>query len=111
MTSARKKAAETMALTDVVIEVCDARLPEASSNPMIRELRLHRQRPCLKLLEQVRPRRPRGDAGLARLLQQPARRQGGGDFEQEAGRGGARAQPVQKHWRRIAMTASSRCAC
>ena len=50
MTSARKKAAETMALTDVVIEVCDARLPEASSNPMIRELRLHRQRPCLKLL-------------------------------------------------------------
>jgi len=50
MTSARKKAAETMAQTDVVIEVCDARLPEASSNPMIRELRLHRQRPCLKLL-------------------------------------------------------------
>ena len=50
MTSARRKAAETMALTDVVIEVCDARLPEASSNPLIRELRLHRQRPCLKLL-------------------------------------------------------------
>jgi ribosome biogenesis GTPase A len=50
MTSARRKAAETMALTDVVIEVCDARLPEASSNPMIRELRLQRQRPCLKLL-------------------------------------------------------------
>jgi ribosome biogenesis GTPase A len=53
MTSARKKAAETMALTDVVIEVCDARLPEASSNPMIRELRLHRQRPCLKLLNKA----------------------------------------------------------
>ena len=50
MTSARKEAARTLALTDVVIEVCDARLPEASSNPMIRELRLHRQRPCLKLL-------------------------------------------------------------
>jgi ribosome biogenesis GTPase A len=50
MTSARKKAAETMAKTDVVIEVVDARLPEASSNPMIKELRLHRQRPCLKLL-------------------------------------------------------------
>ena len=50
MTSARKEAAKTLALTDVVIEVCDARLPEASSNPMIRELRLHRQRPCLKLL-------------------------------------------------------------
>ncbi len=53
MTSARRKAAETLALTDVVIEVCDARLPEASSNPMIRELRLHRQRPCLKLLNKA----------------------------------------------------------
>ncbi|QDX81812.1 ribosome biogenesis GTPase YlqF [Denitratisoma sp. DHT3] len=53
MTSARKKAAETMAKTDVVIEVVDARLPEASSNPMIRELRLHRQRPCLKVLNKA----------------------------------------------------------
>ena len=50
MTSARKKAAETMASIDVVIEVLDARLPEASTNPMVRELRLHRQRPCLKVL-------------------------------------------------------------
>jgi ribosome biogenesis GTPase A len=53
MTSARRKAAETMARTDVVIEVLDARLPEASSNPMIRELRLARQRPCLKLLNKA----------------------------------------------------------
>ena len=53
MTSARKKAAETMALTDVVIEVLDARLPEASSNPMINELRLARQRPCLKILNKA----------------------------------------------------------
>ncbi|BAL24394.1 ribosome biogenesis GTPase YlqF [Azoarcus sp. KH32C] len=53
MTSARKKAAETMALTDVVIEVLDARIPEASSNPMIRELRLFRQRPCLKILNKT----------------------------------------------------------
>jgi len=36
-----------------VIGVLDARLPEASSNPMIRELRLHRQRPCLKLLNKA----------------------------------------------------------
>ncbi len=50
MTSARKKAAETMAFTDVVIEVVDARLPEASTNPIVRELRMHRQRPCLKVL-------------------------------------------------------------
>ena len=53
MTSARRKAAETLALTDVVIEVLDARLPEASSNPLIRELRLARQRPCLKLLNKA----------------------------------------------------------
>ena len=53
MTSARKKAAETMEWIDVVIEVLDARLPEASSNPMIKELRLHRQRPCLKLLNKA----------------------------------------------------------
>ena len=53
MTSARKQAAETMALTDVVIEVVDARCPEASSNPMIRELRLHRQRACLKVLNKA----------------------------------------------------------
>jgi ribosome biogenesis GTPase A len=33
-----------------VIEVLDARLPEASTNPLVRELRLHRQRPCLKVL-------------------------------------------------------------
>ncbi|KAA3655218.1 MAG: ribosome biogenesis GTPase YlqF [Proteobacteria bacterium] len=50
MNSARKKAAEAMAKIDVVIEVVDARLPAASSNPMIAALRAHRQRPCLKLL-------------------------------------------------------------
>ena len=50
MTSARRKAAETMEFTDVVIEVLDARLPAASCNPLITELRLHRQRPCLKIL-------------------------------------------------------------
>jgi ribosome biogenesis GTPase A len=53
MTSARKKAAETMAQVDIVIEVLDARCPEASSNPMIRELRLHRQRPCLRVLNKA----------------------------------------------------------
>ncbi len=53
MTSARKHAAETMARTDVVIEVLDARIPEASSNPMIRDLREFRQRPCLRLLNKA----------------------------------------------------------
>lgn len=53
MTSARKKAAETMEWTDVIIEVLDARVPEAGCNPMIKELRLHRQRPCLKILNKA----------------------------------------------------------
>src|SRR5450759_1736406 len=53
MASARKKAAETMEFIDVVIEVLDARLPEASCNPLIRELRLPRQRPCLKILNKA----------------------------------------------------------
>jgi len=53
MTQARKKAAETLAMADVVVEVLDARLPQASSNPMIHELRRHRQRPCLKLLNKA----------------------------------------------------------
>lgn len=50
MTSARKRAAETLARTDLVIEVLDARIPMASSNPMIRELREFRQRPFLRVL-------------------------------------------------------------
>lgn len=53
MNSARNKAAETMEFTDVIIEVLDARAPEASRNPMIEELRLHRQRPCLKVLNKA----------------------------------------------------------
>ncbi len=53
MTSARKKAAETLAMADVVVEVLDARLPMASCNPMIHELRALRQRPCLKLLNKA----------------------------------------------------------
>ncbi|MCW5614182.1 MAG: ribosome biogenesis GTPase YlqF [Rhodocyclaceae bacterium] len=53
MTSARRKAAETMAMVDVVIEVLDARIPEASCNPMIEDLRRHRQRPCLKVLNKA----------------------------------------------------------
>ena len=53
MTSARRKAAETMEFTDVVVEVLDARAPQASCNPMITELREHRQRPCLKILNKI----------------------------------------------------------
>lgn len=53
MATARKKAAETMAMIDVVIEVLDARIPGASTNPMIADLRRHRQRPSLKILNKA----------------------------------------------------------
>ena len=53
MNSARRKAAETMEITDLVIEVVDARCPMASSNPMVEEMRLFRQRPCLKILNKA----------------------------------------------------------
>jgi len=53
MNAAKKKAAEQMENTDLVIEVVDARLPEASCNPMVEELRLFRQRPCLKILNKT----------------------------------------------------------
>ena len=50
MTAARRDAAETMERIDVVIEVLDARIPAAGSNPLINVMRLYRQRPCLKIL-------------------------------------------------------------
>lgn len=53
MTAARKKVAEVMATIDVVIEVLDSRLPGASTNPMVRDLRVQRQRPCLKVLNKA----------------------------------------------------------
>ncbi|MQY51103.1 ribosome biogenesis GTPase YlqF [Rhodocyclus tenuis] len=53
MAAARKKAAEAMAKVDVVIEVVDARLPEASTNPLVHELARFRQRPLLKILNKA----------------------------------------------------------
>jgi ribosome biogenesis GTPase A len=53
MNAARREAAEQMENTDLVIEVLDARIPEASRNPMVEELRKFRQRPCLKVLNKT----------------------------------------------------------
>ena len=53
MTAAKKKAEETMEHIDIIIEVLDARLPAASHNPMIDEMRLFRQRPNLKVLNKA----------------------------------------------------------
>ncbi|QBE62584.1 ribosome biogenesis GTPase YlqF [Pseudoduganella lutea] len=53
MNAAKKKAAEQMADVDVVIEVVDARLPQASTNPLVEELRKFRSKPCLKVLNKI----------------------------------------------------------
>ena len=53
MNTARKEAAKTMEAIDVVVEVLDARIPSASCNPLIEELRLARQRPSLKVLNKA----------------------------------------------------------
>jgi ribosome biogenesis GTPase A len=53
MNAARKKAAEAMEKTDMIVEVLDARVPQASRNPLIEELRTFRQRPCLKILNKA----------------------------------------------------------
>ncbi len=48
MTSARRVIAEAMPTQDVVIEVLDARMPHASENPLVTELR--GDKPCVKVL-------------------------------------------------------------
>ncbi len=48
MTKARRELAAAIPLQDVVIEVLDARIPAASANPVVSELR--GQKPCLKVL-------------------------------------------------------------
>ena len=66
MASARKKAAETMARIDVVVELLDARLPGASANPLIERLRRDRQRPCLKVLNKADLADPEATAAWVR---------------------------------------------
>lgn len=50
MVTARKDAVEAMRRTDLVIEVLDARVPQASCNPVVETLRKTNGRPALKLL-------------------------------------------------------------
>lgn len=48
MTKARRELADNLPLQDVVIEVLDARMPSASENPLVTELR--KRKPCIKVL-------------------------------------------------------------
>jgi ribosome biogenesis GTPase A len=69
MVAARKKAGETMAITDVVLEILDARLPGASSNPMIAELREFRQKPAVKILNKSDLADPAATAAWVRAFE------------------------------------------
>jgi ribosome biogenesis GTPase A len=53
MVAARRDAQKEMANIDVVVEVLDARCPNASCNPMIVQMRNERQRPSLKVLNKA----------------------------------------------------------
>lgn len=50
MAQAKKSIAKALKSVDLVVEVLDARMPPASANPLVEELRLARQRPVLKVL-------------------------------------------------------------
>jgi ribosome biogenesis GTPase A len=50
MTAAKKKIEDALKINDLVIEILDARIPSASTNPMIKSIRQQRQRPSLKVL-------------------------------------------------------------
>jgi len=50
MTKARRSIAEAMPAQDVVVEVLDARMPRASENPIVTEIR--RLKPCVKVVVQ-----------------------------------------------------------
>lgn len=50
MAEAKRELRKTLASVDAVVELIDARIPYASTNPLLEELRNERQRPVLKLL-------------------------------------------------------------
>lgn len=67
MTKAKKVLAESMPKQDLVIEVLDARMPRASANPLITELRTHK--PCIKVLSKTDLADPAVTAAWIRALE------------------------------------------
>lgn len=72
MNKAKKQIADTMAKVDMVIEVLDARLPQITTNPLIHELRVHRQRPSLKVLNKADLADPKVTAAWVQFFKQEA---------------------------------------
>ncbi len=73
MNTARRAIAEALPSKDVVLEVLDARMPAASANPVLTELRL--DKPCIKILSK------------SDLADPEVTRSWIGHFESEASRG------------------------
>ena len=95
MITARKKAAETMRMIDLVIEVLDARVPRSSCNPTFEELRHGGAAARAQAAQQVRHGRSGADAALAAALQRPAGRAGPRAVREEAAaRSSASCRPV-----------------
>ncbi|MFI5300626.1 MAG: ribosome biogenesis GTPase YlqF, partial [Polyangiales bacterium] len=67
MTRTRKRLEESMRGQDVIIEVLDARLPGASSNPILTELRA--KKPCIKVLSKSDLADPRVTAAWLRYFE------------------------------------------
>lgn len=77
MTKARRELAAAIPAQDVIIEVLDARLPAASANPVVTELR--GQKACLKVLTKSDLADPEvTEAWLRRLESAAARAEGAG---------------------------------
>lgn len=53
MFKANKELAKLMQQIDIVIEVLDARMPGASSNPLMHKMRLRHHKPCLHILNKA----------------------------------------------------------
>src|SRR4051794_19066466 len=76
MTKARRQIAESMPSQDVLIEVLDARMPLASENPIITEIR--RQKPCIKVLSKSDLADPELTAAWIKYFEQEASKPGDG---------------------------------
>jgi len=73
MHKANKELAKMMQQIDVVIEVLDARMPAASSNPLLHQMRKRHHKPCLHILNKA----DLADAGRTREWIQALNRQPG----------------------------------
>lgn len=68
MFKANKEMAKLIQQIDVIIEVLDARMPSASSNPLLHKMRRQHHKPCLHILNKSDLADPRATAEWIRYL-------------------------------------------